>query len=35
MSIKYKGKDYIGIEIKPEYIELAKKRLNKVQVNLL
>jgi DNA modification methylase len=29
------GKDYIGIELKDEYIELIEKRLSKVQVNLI
>ena len=33
VSIMY-GRDFIGIELNPEYIELAKKRLSEVQMRL-
>jgi DNA modification methylase len=33
VAIKH-GRQYVGIELSPEYIELAKKRLSKVQVKL-
>ena len=34
VAIKYQ-RQYIGVELKPEYIELAKKRVSSVQISLL
>lgn len=33
VALKY-GRNYIGIELKPEYVEMTRKRLSRVQVEL-